>query len=125
MKVIIAGGRYFDNYNELCLYCDKVLQNKIHMEIVSGGAKGADALGEQYAKERNYRLKQFPAAWSKFGRSAGVIRNAEMANYATILIAFWDGRSRGTKSMINLAKKEGLKIYVHYYYLSENDFSCS
>lgn len=115
MKVIIAGGRYFEDYTELCQYCDKVLQNQINIEIVSGGARGADTLGEKYAKERNYRLKLFPAAWSKFGRSAGVIRNAEMAKYATILIAFWDGKSRGTRSMINLAEKEGLKVYVHYY----------
>jgi len=115
MKVIIAGGRYFDDYNELCLYCDKVLQNQINIEIVSGGARGTDSLGEKYAKKRNYGLKQFPAAWSKFGRGAGVIRNAEMANYADVLIAFWDGKSRGTRNMINLAKKKGLKIYVYYY----------
>lgn len=115
MKVIIAGVRFFDDYNKLCCFCDEVLQNQVNIEIVSGGARGADALGEKYAKERNYRLKHFPAAWSKYGKSAGVIRNAEMAKYASILIAFWDGRSRGTRSMISLSEKEGLKIYVHYY----------
>lgn len=115
MKVIIAGGRYFYDYEKLCQYCDKVLQNQFNIEIVSGGAKGADSLGEKYAKERNFEMVRFPAAWSKFGRRAGVIRNAEMANYATILIAFWDGKSRGTKSMINLAKRNGLIIYVCYY----------
>ena len=115
MEVIIAGGRYFEDYKELCFFCDEVLRKQIDIEIVSGGARGADALGEKYAKERNYRLKLFPAAWSKFGRRAGVIRNAEMAKYATILIAFWNGKSRGTRSMINLAEKEGLKVYVHYY----------
>ena len=115
MKVIIAGGRYFEDYKQLCCFCDKVLQNQINIEIVSGGARGTDSLGEKYAKKRNYGLKQFPAAWSKFGRSAGVIRNVEMANYAEVLIAFWDGKSRGTRSMINLAEKEGLKVYVYYY----------
>lgn len=115
MKVIIAGGRYFEDYKELCFFCDKVLQNRINIEIVSGGARGADTLGEKYALERDYNVKRFSAAWSKFGRSAGVIRNAEMAKYATVLIAFWDGKSRGTRSMINLAEKEGLKIYIHYY----------
>ena len=115
MKVIIAGGRYFDDYNKLCCYCDNALQNQINIEIVSGGARGADTLGEKYALERDYNVKRFPAAWNKFGRSAGVIRNAEMANYAEVLIAFWDGKSRGTRNMINLAKKEGLKIYVYYY----------
>ena len=115
MKVIIAGGRYFNDYEKLCQYCDKVLQNQFNIEIVSGGAKGADSLGEKYAKERNYGMKRFPAAWSEFGRSAGVIRNAEMASYADVLIAFWDGKSRGTRNMINLAEKKGLKIYVYYY----------
>lgn len=115
MKVIIAGGRYFDDYNELCQYCDKILQNQLNIEIVSGGAWGADALGEKYAQEREFKLIRFPAAWHKFGKSAGVIRNAEMANFADVLIAFWDGRSKGTKNMISLAKKEGLKIYVYYY----------
>ena len=115
MKVIIAGGRCFEDYEQVCCFCDKVRHNQIIIEIVSGGARGADALGEQYAKERGFNVMWFPAAWSKFGRSAGVLRNAEMANYAEVLIAFWDGRSRGTRNMINLAKKEGLKIYVYYY----------
>lgn len=115
MKVIIAGGRCFDDYEQLCCFCDDVLRNQINIEIVSGGARGADALGEKYALERDYNVIRFPAAWSKFGKSAGVIRNAEMANYAAILIAFWDGKSRGTRSMINLAKKEGLQVHVHHY----------
>ncbi len=115
MKVIIAGGRYFNNEELLCQFCDGVLQNLHTIEIVSGGAKGADFLGEKYAKKRNYKLKRFPAAWSKYGKGAGPKRNTAMAIYADLLIAFWDGRSRGTKSMINLAKKKGLIVHTCFY----------
>ena len=115
MKVIIAGGRCFEDYNNLRQFCDGILQNQHNIIIVSGGARGADLLGENYAKERNYKLVRFPAAWSTYGKSAGVLRNAEMAKYADSLIAFWDGKSKGTSSMINLAEKEGLKVYVFYY----------
>jgi hypothetical protein len=115
MKVIIAGSRDFNDYNELCKFCDHVLQNQKEIEVVSGTAKGADQLGEKYATERGYTIKQFPADWDKHGRSAGYIRNEEMAKYADALIAFWNGNSKGTEHMINLAKKYNLKIKVRNY----------
>jgi hypothetical protein len=115
MKIVIAGGRYFTDYKILCQFCDEILQNQNMIKILSGGARGADLLGENYAKERNYKLVRFPAAWNKYGKRAGVLRNAEMAKYADFLIAFWDGKSKGTLSMINLAEKQGLKVYVYYY----------
>ena len=70
MKVIIAGSRYFNNYELLRQYVDHILQNvsqKESIEIVSGGAKGADELGERYAKERGYKITRFPADWNKYG----------------------------------------------------------
>jgi hypothetical protein len=130
MKVIIAGGREFNDYNALKVYCDGILQNQSEVEIVSGrcvtgvptfttqeGYKvcGADGLGEKYAKEKGYAVKPFPADWGKFKKSAGFIRNGEMAKYADALIAFWDGKSRGTGHMINLAKERGLKIRIYRY----------
>lgn len=115
MKVIITGSRDFDEYNELCKFCDHVLQNQKEIEIVSGTAKGADQLGERYAKERGYSVKQFPADWDKHKRSAGYIRNEEMAKYSDALIAFWNGNSKGTEHMINLAKKYNLKIRICNY----------
>ena len=84
------------------------------IEIVSGTAKGADQLGEKYAKEKGYPVKQFPADWSK-GKSAGYVRNEEMAKYADALIAFWNGLSKGTGHMIDLAKKYKLKIRICNY----------
>ncbi len=115
IKVIIAGGRDFDDYLKLCQVCDKFLKDQINIEIVSGAYKGADLLGERYAAERNYLIKQFPADWRRYGKSAGLKRNAEMANYANLLIAFWDGKSKGTKNMIELATLAGLKVKVVYF----------
>jgi hypothetical protein len=114
MKVIIAGGREFNDYNMLCKQCDFLLQSQKEIEIVSGTARGADQLGERYAKDRGYPIKQFPADWNK-GKSAGYIRNEEMAKYADALIAFWDGKSKGTGHMINLAKQYNLNIKIYNY----------
>jgi hypothetical protein len=115
MKVIIAGGRGFDNYNLLSDSCDKILSNQNQVEIVSGTANGADKLGEKYANEKGYPIKQFPADWDKYGKSAGYKRNEEMAKYADALIAFWDGKSKGTKHMIDLARRYELKVRIVYY----------
>lgn len=82
------------------------------VEIVSGTAKGADQLGERFAKEHNYQIKQFPADWNTYGKKAGYIRNKQMAEYADALVAFWNGESKGTKSMIELAEKNLLQIKV-------------
>lgn len=115
MKVIIAGGRTFNNYDLLCKSCDKVLSQQKEIEIVSGTAYGADKLGEKYAKEKSYTIKHFPADWDNHGKSAGYIRNAQMAEYADALIAFWDGNSKGTKNIIDLAKRMNLKIRIIRY----------
>lgn len=113
MKVIIAGSRNFTYYNKLREYCDKILKNlEEDIEIVSGAAKGADKLGERYAREKGYNTKLFPADWDMHGKRAGYVRNKEMAEYADALICFWDGVSKGSKIMIDLAEKEGLKIRV-------------
>jgi hypothetical protein len=112
MKVIIAGGRTFNDYNLLYQKCDKALSMQKEVEIVSGTANGADKLGEKYANEKGFKIKQFPANWDSHGKSAGYIRNEEMAKYADALIAFWDGKSKGTKHMIDLAKRYNLKVKV-------------
>lgn len=117
-KVIIAGGRYFNNYELLQERCDNYLSDKIashNVTVISGHATGADALGERYAKEHCLNCEQHPADWNKHGCAAGPIRNAEMADIADALIAFWDGKSRGTASMIELAKSKGLKVAVVRY----------
>lgn len=115
-KVIIAGGRDFNDYNTLKEYCDYILsKTEEPVEIVCGEARGADTLGKRYAIEKGYSIKSFPADWSKHGKSAGHIRNKQMAGYADALIAFWDGNSRGTKSMISYAHSYKLKIRIIKY----------
>ena len=115
MKVIIAGGRNFCDYKKLCQVCNKALSKQKQIEIVSGTAKGADKLGEQYAINNGYEIKQFPADWDKYGKSAGYKRNEQMAKYADALIAFWDGKSKGTRHMIDLAKRYELKVKIIYF----------
>lgn len=116
-KVIVAGGRDYNNYEELKYVCDFYLKNKNvdEVEIVSGCARGADALGERYASERGIAVVRFPANWDRWGKKAGYLRNNEMYLYADALIAFWDGKSAGTKSMIRLATDGGLDVRVHAY----------
>ena len=121
IKVIIAGTRDFNDYAFLKKNVDYFLQginpNNEEIEIVSGNARGADKLGERYAKEHNLPVKLFPANWDKYGKQAGYLRNQEMANYADVLIAFWDEKSKGTKHMIDIAKKQSLTVIVVGYVL--------
>lgn len=115
-KLIIAGGRDFDDYEALCKTCDSLLVNITdEIEIVSGNANGADKLGERYAKDKGYNVTLFKAEWNVFGNSAGYMRNRDMAEYADALIAFWDGKSKGTGHMIDLANKCGIKVRVRRY----------
>jgi hypothetical protein len=111
MKVIIAGGR---DITDMDLVLAAVRESGFGIsEVVSGNAWGVDRLGEEYAKASNLRLKVFPADWVTFGRSAGPRRNKQMADYADALIAVWDGKSRGTKNMIETMERLGKPVYVH------------
>ena len=117
-RVIIAGGRDFINYLIVKERCEYYLQNKIkthNVIIVSGHASGADSLGEKFAAYHNLQCELHPANWELYGKAAGPIRNEEMAKVADALIAFWDGKSPGTKSMISLARRKGLQVAVVRY----------
>jgi len=109
MKVIIAGGR---SYKFTALDRSRINGLKLVLpitEVVSGCASGADQEGELWAKSAGIPIKHFPANWSKYGKSAGPIRNREMANYADAVILFKGGS--GTKNMLEEARAKGLKIY--------------
>lgn len=110
MRTIIAGSRTATKYPDLLRAMDCVLWRPT--VILSGMAKGADLLGEQWAKENNIPVERYPADWEKHGKVAGYVRNAEMSGKAEALIALWDGNSKGTKHMIDLATKQGLKVFV-------------
>ena len=114
-RVIIAGSRSFNNYALLREHCLSVLQEKMKTHrviIVSGHARGADSLGERFANELGFPFELHPAKWRLLDKAAGMVRNAEMAKCSDALIAFWDGESRGTRHMINFARKRGLDISV-------------
>lgn len=112
MKVIIAGGRDITNYSFVEA---AVLESGFDIsEVVSGCARGADTLGEQWAKRNNVAVKKFPADWDNLGKKAGPVHNCQMGDYADALIALWDGQSRGTKHMIDYATKKGLKVFIYY-----------
>lgn len=115
MKVIIAGSRDFNDYELLKESFLKEFPSYDNIEIVSGGARGADKFGEKLSADLGIALKRFPADWNRHGRSAGYIRNQEMANYADHLMAFWDGVSKGTSHMIDLSLKSGLGVTLIKY----------
>lgn len=112
LKIIVAGSRTFKDYELLCKKLDFYIGNHQDVEIVSGTAYGADKLGERYAISRGFEIKYFPANWKLYGKSAGYRRNKEMAEYATHAVIFWDGVSKGSQHMIDLAKQAGLNTRV-------------
>lgn len=81
--------------------------------IISGGARGIDLASEQFAQDYSIPVRNFIPDWDKYGKAAGVFRNEDMAKEADALILVWDGSSRGSKNMLENAKKYNLKIYEH------------
>ena len=114
-RVIIAGTRSFSDYKLLCEKCDYYFSRKRPDAIVCGEARGADLLGRRYAEEHGIEVMSYPADWETFGRRAGYVRNLEMARNAEALIAFWDGKSKGTENMILAASEFGLQTRVVRY----------
>ena len=118
-RVIVAGGRDFLDEEYLNTSLDKLREEYADIEIVSGHASGADKLAEAYAEKLGIALKVFPADWKKYGRAAGPIRNKQMLDYIIegnpVVVAFWDGKSKGTKNMINQAKKQGVDCKIFMY----------
>lgn len=123
-RVVVAGCRYYVNYNEAKAYLDYCLseiRRNNTIVIVSGGCRGADALGERYAEENGFRIEKYSAEWQKYGRSAGPKRNLEMAKKSDYVICFWDGKSKGTASMIQCARKCGKPVKVKMIHVVNSD----
>jgi len=128
MKVIVAGSRHITDYQLVSqVISDTLAKYNIQItEIVSGCAAGVDSLGEQWALENGIKVEPFESNWdditvpnalirtNKWGKQynarAGFQRNERMAEYGNVLIAIWDGKSRGTKDMIDRATKHGLFV---------------
>lgn len=126
MKTIIAGSR---DLVDPRMVEWAVEQSGFQItEIVSGGARGVDTLAIEYAGRVGLPCKVFYAAWRPYpddpsivDRGAGLKRNCQMADYSDALVAIWNGRSRGTKHMIETAKKAGLSVYVERVTLTPPD----
>ena len=100
MKIAIIGSR-----NVKLISLEKyVSQND---EIISGGAKGVDACAAEYARANSIKLTEFLPQYEIYGRAAPIVRNKKIVEYADKVIAFWDGSSKGTLSVINYAEKAG------------------
>ena len=105
MKIAIIGSRNLraDNLNEYVSEGD---------EIVSGGAKGIDECAAEYAKKRGIKLTEFLPEYGKYGRAAPIVRNKQIVDYADKVVAFWDGKSKGTQSVIKYAEKTGKECII-------------
>lgn len=126
VRIIVAGCREFNDYEMMKMVLDKHIDYYLYyeectiddIEIIEGECRGADLLVKRYAEERGYKVTGFPANWNAEGLAAGPLRNQRMAMYAAeagcngTLIAFWDGKSRGTKNMIDCATKKNLLVYI-------------
>lgn len=113
MKTIIAGSRTIEDKEAL----EKTIQQAGWdiTEVVSGTCRGVDVMGEEWGRENNVPVKPFPADWLTYGRTAGELRNRDMANYADGLILLWDGKSPGASCMLREANKAGIKVYNQIY----------
>ena len=118
MRLIVAGGRDFTDTNRMIAELQKLVDSgeiTDSPELVCGMARGADLTAYNLWKEAGMVIHQFPADWDKLGKRAGYVRNTEMAKFADVLVAFWDGKSKGTKHMIDIMGKLGKPVYVVRY----------
>ena len=110
MRTIIAGSR---TVTQLAIVEQAIVDSGFLITtVISGGARGVDSLGEQWAQLEEIPIETYRADWNRYGKSAGPIRNEWMATKADALIAIWDGKSPGTRSMIDIARQHGLKVHI-------------
>jgi hypothetical protein len=121
-KILIAGSRDFDDYEYLEVQMNYILHEIIKEDevwdnviILSGGARGADKLGEQFADVYDFGIEQHIPDWNKHGRKAGILRNKVMVDKADLVVVFWDGKSRGSKHVIEYSKEVGKDAVVFKY----------
>lgn len=116
MKTAVIGSRGLVlNTSDIEIYLPKATT-----EIVSGGAKGVDALAKNYATENDYKYTEFLPDYEKYGKAAPLIRNDEIISYADIVLALWDGKSKGTKYVIDKCKKTDKSLIVYYHNFADD-----
>ena len=121
-RIVVFGSRDFTDYSLLEIKLNYYLQGiKDEIIIVSGTARGADSLGILYAKNYGYPVEKYPAHWEEYGKKAGMMlpilyyRNRLMARHSDYAVGFWDGKSRGTKGMIDICRELNVPLRVVRY----------
>jgi hypothetical protein len=118
MRILVCGSRDWDDRemirNAIMKECDRsTMPAPLHVTIINGAARGADRISSEIAEELGVGILEVPANWSIWGKMAGPIRNEEMLKYAPdVVLAFWDGMSKGTKNMVQIAKRKGFEVKV-------------
>jgi len=111
-RVLVSGSLSFDDYELLAATLDRFLADKQNVVIVTGGATGAESLGERYAGDCGLVVKQYLADWERYGRGAKVIRNTQMIDAADQAVFFWDGKNKGIAELIEKAEAKGIPVEV-------------
>jgi hypothetical protein len=109
IRIAIVGSRDYPDMKQVRDYVDTLCDDVI---VISGGARGVDRIAETQARQRGLRVKIYHAEWERFGKSAGYRRNADIVANSDMVVAFWDGHSRGTAHTIKLAKRDGTPTHV-------------
>lgn len=110
-RILVSGSLCFENYPVLCATLDRLLAGRENV-VINGGAKGAETLGERYAEQRGFAVKQFLADWETYGRGAKVIRNTRMVEEADCAVFFWDGKSKAVAELIEKAEARDIPVEV-------------
>ena len=113
-RIVIGGCRNYNDYTLFSEYVKSCLSEFIsdNVTIISGHCSGVDCMAERYAKENGLKCLVYPADWGKYGRAAGPIRNKALVENSDAIIAFWDGKSKGTKNLIDIAARQSKRIWV-------------
>jgi hypothetical protein len=115
MKLIVAGSRSVTDYSLVASAIDELVRKGMKISaIIDGTARGVDTLAARYATDHGIENIRVPADWKQFGPGAGRIRNIRMAEMGDALLALWDGKSSGTRTMIEAATKRGIQVHVVY-----------
>lgn len=110
MRVVIAGSRSIKSYS---LVCNAIYDSGFEItEIVNGLAEGPDQLGGEYGENHDLKINLYPADWKTHGKKAGFLRNEVMGNNCDAVVVIWDGVSNGSRSMIEIAKRKNLPLFV-------------
>lgn len=117
MKIAVIGSRTFNDYKLLAasLHLLGITDSAISNEIISGGARGADRLAENFAENLGIKCTVIKPDWGRYGKAAGIIRNQSIIDAADMVVAFWDGHSKGTKNSIDRAAEAKIPTLIVYF----------